>query len=108
MQGMWHCTEATTQGVPPLPSALGPSPSRLCLPQRDTQTWMGRGLGKLSSRCRGEASDPTLNFAGKEVKSTRKSGESGLPHTLRGAVLGAVNQSGKEAGRWEDGVGVGL
>lgn len=51
-------------------------------------------------------SDPTLNFSGKEVKSARKFGESGILHSLRD-VLGAVNQRGKEAAGGEGRVGVG-
>ena len=70
-------------------------------------TRLGRGLGKLSSQCKGEASDPTLNFSGKEVKSMRKYRESGLLHALRGAASGAVNQRGKEQEGGADGVHVG-
>lgn len=71
-------------------------------------SWAGRGrggggLGKRSSEWKGEASDPTLNFSGKEVKSMRKYRESGLLQALQGTALGAINQRGKEAGRWEDG-----
>lgn len=81
-----------------------PCPQKVCLPQRDTPGPAGRGgAGKTQLRVEREASDPTLNFSGKEVKSMRKYRESGLPQALQGTALGVINQRGKEARRWEDG-----
>lgn len=89
--------------MPSTPSAQDLVLKRSAFPKGTPQTQLGGGLGKLSAEWKGEASDPTLNFSGKEVRSMRKYRESGLPQALQGTAWGAINQRGKEAGRWEDG-----